>query len=75
MTEEVYVEIMSKYLLPKAKSLYGDNWILHQDNDPKHTSSLAREFLRTSEIIWVILVMFFYYCKCGYLSNDSLIQI
>ena len=53
MTEEVYVDIMAHHFLPKAQELYGDNWILHQDNDPKHTSNLAREFFRKSNVIWV----------------------
>ena len=53
MTEEVYVDITAHNFLPKAQELYGDNWILHQDNDPKHTSNLAREFFRKSTVIWI----------------------
>ena len=33
MDKKVYVEILANYLKPKARELYGNNWILHQDND------------------------------------------
>ena len=53
MNKEVYVEILANYLIPKARELYGNNWILHQDNGPKHTSGLARSFLQYSNVLWV----------------------
>jgi hypothetical protein len=54
MTEEVFVDIMAHHFVPNAQKLFPQkNFILHQDNDPKHTSALAREFLTNSDIIWV----------------------
>ena len=54
MTAEVYIDIMTHYFVPTARKLYGRNWYLHQDNDAKHTSGLARSFLEFSNVIWVI---------------------
>jgi len=31
-----YVGILQTYLLPAAQQMYGKNWRLQQDNDPKH---------------------------------------
>ena len=56
MTDVIFVEILSKYLLPRANQLYGRNWYLHQDNDPKHTSNLTVNFLQFNQVIWVINV-------------------
>ena len=50
MDIEFYVEILAYYLIPNARELYGKNWILHQDNDPKHTSRLCAFFLEQNEI-------------------------
>jgi hypothetical protein len=64
MTEEVFVDIMAHHFLPKAQKLFPQkDYILHQDNDPKHTSKMAREFLTNSDIIWV------------YLASKTLIKI
>jgi hypothetical protein len=49
----MYLEILIDNLLPFAIGRYENNWILHQDNDPKHTSRLCREFLNSEEVIWV----------------------
>jgi hypothetical protein len=40
-----YVSILQSQLLPAARSLYGRDWRLQQDNDPKHTSRVAKQFL------------------------------
>lgn len=46
MTSEQYTDIFDGHLLPTAHVLYGDNWILQQDNYPKHK---ARHFQRLFE--------------------------
>ena len=33
-----------------AQKLYGRNWRLQQDNDPKHTSRVAKDFLSQNNI-------------------------
>jgi len=45
MDAEFYVEILKKHI-PEANRMLGDRWRFQQDNDPKHTSRLAQEFLK-----------------------------
>jgi hypothetical protein len=45
-----YVDILETKLLPTAQQLYGKNWRLQQDNDPKHTSRVAKEFMEKKKI-------------------------
>ena len=47
-----HFKVIAGDFLPFAKTTYGDNFILHQDNDPKHASFLCSEFLKTNGIIW-----------------------
>jgi transposase len=45
-----YVNILETQLLPAAQRLYGRNWRLQQDNDPKHTSRVAKTFIDEKRI-------------------------
>ena len=45
-----YVNILRTQLLPAAQRMYGRNWRLQQDNDPKHTSRVAKEFIAENGI-------------------------
>jgi hypothetical protein len=45
-----YVSILQSQLLPAAQSLYGRDWRLQQDNDPKHTSRVAKQFLSENKV-------------------------
>lgn len=45
-----YVNILKTQILPSAQSMYGMNWRLQQDNDPKHTSRVAKEFIAENSI-------------------------
>ena len=42
--EKFYTEILDKQL-PEVRSMLRGRWRLQQDNDPKHHSNIAREFL------------------------------
>jgi len=47
MNIEFYVKILENHI-PKIDIMLGDDWWLQQDNDPKHTSHLAKEFLQNN---------------------------
>jgi transposase len=44
MNAPFYVDILKKQL-PEVRKMMGDDWTFQHDNDPKHTSRLAKEFL------------------------------
>ena len=45
-----YVSILQNQLLPAARNMYRRNWRLQQDNDPKHTSRVAKNFIAENSI-------------------------
>ena len=50
MDDSYYVQ---DHLIPNARRQFGRRWQLQQDNDPKHKSRLAQQFL-SSEVAEVI---------------------
>ena len=52
MDRFLYVEILEKSLLPFIQEVYPDSHRFMADNDPKHTSTHAQEFLINNNINW-----------------------
>lgn len=46
MKKEDYKSILIRHALPSGCRLFGKSWILQQDNDPKHSSNLCKDYLR-----------------------------
>lgn len=53
MNSVLYRDILAEYLIPFAFENFDFDFMLHQDNDPKHTSSICNDFLKKNQIIWV----------------------
>ncbi|CAF1076286.1 unnamed protein product [Brachionus calyciflorus] len=53
MDSFLYRDILSEFLIPFGAHKYLMNFILHQDNDPKHASKLCTSFLEINNIRWV----------------------
>lgn len=49
LNKEGYKSILMDHALPSGRRLIGDNFWLQQDNDPKHSSKLCREYLKSKE--------------------------
>ena len=52
MDAPLYIDVLEKTLLPFIKQVYPDNHRLMADNDPKHTSNEAKQFLTQNEVEW-----------------------
>lgn len=54
MNAQIYEEIIATFLIPyMAEHFNIRNGILHQDNDPKHTSLVCTEALTRAGIKWI----------------------
>ena len=52
MDASLYIEILEATLLPFLESVYPDGHCFMADNDPKHTSTAAKDFLISRRINW-----------------------
>ena len=55
MDSELFVEILADKLIIFGCSKFNSDYILHQDNDPKHFSRYTMNFLEINNIVWVII--------------------
>lgn len=46
MTKEVYLDILKEHVLNCGTELIGEGFFFQQDNDPKHTAKVVKEYLR-----------------------------
>lgn len=50
MTKEVYEEILQDVFLPWARQNFGRAFIFQQDNDPKHSSNLVKQWFKKRRV-------------------------
>ena len=52
MHADLYLQILQQTIIPFLREVYPKNHRLMQDNDPKHTSQRARQYLTESGVNW-----------------------
>lgn len=57
MNKEAYHTILEENVLPSGRRLIGEGFVFQQDNDPKHTSNLCKEYLKQKEEEKVLKIM------------------
>ena len=54
MTGEVYRDILQRNLFESVKKLnFGQNWVLHHDNDSKHRAHIVTKWLDEKGVEWI----------------------
>ena len=49
MRKEEYHSILQRHAIPSGSRIIGKNFVLQQDNDPKHSSKLCKSYLKSKE--------------------------
>ncbi|KAF7662923.1 hypothetical protein LDENG_00223160 [Lucifuga dentata] len=49
MKKEKYHSILQRHTIPSSLRIIGQNFILQQDNDPKHSSKLCQNYIHSKE--------------------------
>ena len=57
LTGEKYKNILHNHSVPSARQLIGGYFILQQDNDPKHTCKLVKNYLSNLDVEGVLQTM------------------
>ena len=52
MNAELFVEILDKTLVPFVEKVYPEGHKFMHDNDPKHSSNMAKQWLEDKSINW-----------------------
>ena len=52
MKKELFVSILEGTLLPFVQDIYPDGHKLMMDNDPKHTSAYAKQWIEDNAVNW-----------------------
>ena len=52
MNAELFVKILDKILVPFVEKVYPEGHKFMQDNDPKHSSNMAKQWLEDKSINW-----------------------
>ena len=50
MNSQMYIRILSSHMIPSARRLLEKTFIFQQDNDPKHTTRVVKEYLERKGI-------------------------
>ena len=57
LNKEGYHSILQRHAIPCGQRLIGANFLLQQDNDPKHTSKLCKNYLGKKQSAGILSVM------------------
>ena len=57
LNKEGYHTILQRHAIPCGQCLIGASFILQQDNDPKHTSKLCKNYLEKKQTAGILSVM------------------